>query len=142
MQFIPKAARENATPLQVRSDMGSTNRLLAKLTMLLYVASHHGHMGSRPAHDTRTESFWSEQKTMIKDHFLEQFRNLEHLRMPNTTNFFDIRSLHLVFIKATNYRIEEMMTCHNNNPMSSEYNKSPLQLYTISSSKHQSFQNY
>ena len=63
-----KAAQEHATPLQVRDNVISENRLLANNMMFLRNASHNGHIGGRSIHITRRKDFWSECNTTVEDH--------------------------------------------------------------------------
>ena len=50
---------------------------------------------------------------------------------------FDIWLLHLIFMKITNHKTQTMKNDCNNNPLSTEGNKSPLQLCQASILKHQ-----
>ena len=81
--------------------MGS-ERFLVKHMSLLHNDSRNGHTGSRPTHNSRIERFWRECSTMVKDYFLEQFRNLEFFGILKTTEIFDIWLLYLVHMKEMN----------------------------------------
>ena len=75
--LLPTNIREHMTPLKVRSDMGSENMMLAKCVIFLRSTSFNGRTGGRFTHNTRTEYFWRECNTTVKDYFLEKFENLE-----------------------------------------------------------------
>ena len=59
------------------------------------------------------------------------------MRILKTTENFDIWLLHLACMKAINRKIQEIVGMLSNHPLSTEGNKSSLQMYQSSTLKHQ-----
>ena len=88
--LISKAVQKHVSPLQVRGSMGAEDGLLVTCVMLMRSVSRNSYIGGRSDYGAKVENFLRECNTMVKDHLLKQFRNLECLGVLKATENFDI----------------------------------------------------
>ena len=78
--FFKEAINKCISPLQVRGDKGSKNRIIAKYMVMVRNGLCRGHIGGRSTNINRIERFWRECNVNVMIHFKNKFERLECLR--------------------------------------------------------------
>ena len=87
--FFTETIKKCVTPLQVRSDKVSENRLIEKHMAMLHTTQCKCCIGGRHAKNYRTESFWREHNLNVMIHVrkvCEKLQSLGHLGMDGNTD--------------------------------------------------------
>ena len=80
-------------------------------------------------HNERVEGLWRDVHRCIASIFTTTFRSLESNEKLGALNEVDLYCLHYVFLPHINISLLEFQESWNNHALSSEGNKSPLQLF-------------
>ena len=92
------------TPLQVRGDKWSENRVIAKHKVMLHNIQHKGYIGGRLTHNTRID-FLEGMKHKCYGHFRDEFEKLETFEFLENDDNMDMWVLHCMRIPVVNWRI-------------------------------------
>ena len=118
------------TPLRIRTDQGLENVEVAR-----WMINKHG-VAKRPVitglsvHNQRIERLWRDLGTYVVSLYKNIFRFMEANGLLDPTDEFDLFALHYTFLPRINKSCHEFMIQWNHHPLSTENNRSPLQLWT------------
>lgn len=129
LQLFDDATSTYGIPLRVRTDHGGEN---VKMWERMY--EHRG-AEQRPViagssvHNERIERFKRDINKSCERQYKPLFYELENRSLLDPENNTDIFCLHYVFMPRINRTIEEFRQAHNHHSISTEENKSPVQLF-------------
>ena len=129
LELFDDATSTYGIPLRVRTDHGGEN---VKMWERMY--EHRG-AERRPVivgssvHNERIERFNRDINKSCERQYKPIFYDLESKNLLDPENDTDIFCLHYVFMPRINRTIEEFRQAHNHHSISTEGNKSPLQLF-------------
>ena len=116
-------------PVRIRTDHGGEN-----VEIWRYMVETHGE-DSRPAivgssvHNQRIERHNRTVNEHVINTFKLTFYNLERNGLLDPSNCADLFCLHYVFLPRLNKALHQFIAAHNNHAVSTEENKSPLQIF-------------
>ena len=132
LQHFLNATTLYGIPSRVRMDMGVENTSIA-----YYMLSHPERGPGRGSvivgasvHNQRIERFWRDLFCGCTGLFYHLFYHLEHTNLLDPSDPRHLFSLHFVYLPYINYQIQTFVEAWASHPMSSERNRSPLQLWT------------
>ena len=129
LQLFDNATSTYGIPLRVRTDHGGEN---VKIWERMY--EHRGAL-QRPVivgssvHNERIERFNRDINKSCERLYKPLFYDLENQNLLDPENDTDIFCLHYVFMPRINQTIEEFRQAHNHHSISTEGNRSPVQLF-------------
>lgn len=95
----------------------------------------HGHkrnpmITGSSVHNQRVERLWRDTYRCVISVFYQIFYHLEDNQVLDPSSELDLFCLHFVFLQKINDALKTFMTGWNNHALTSESNKTPIQLYT------------
>lgn len=128
-QHFINACEEFCVPMRVRTDHGGENQLIwqGMLQLADEVNPNPVTVGSS-VHNQRVERFNRDINAHVRERFGHLFYSLERSGMLDIENRIHVAALHFVYIPRINAILEALKGCHNNHPIRTEGNKTPLQL--------------
>ena len=126
-----KATERYGTPSRIRSDMGGEN-----VDVWRYMLSERGEgrasfIAGSSVHNTRIERLWRDVYAQVTSTYAAVFSSLQSNGVFDPLNVVDLFCLHLVYIPRINQSLMLFQEAWNNHPLSTESNRTPLQLYTL-----------
>ena len=128
-KFSVRQWQRNGHPVRIRTDHGGEN-----VEIWMYMVETHGE-DSRPVivgssvHNQRIERHNRAVNEQLISTFKLVFYNLERDGLLNPSNCTDLFCLHYVFLPRLNRSLNQFIAAHNNHAISTEENKSPLQIF-------------
>lgn len=129
LQLFIDACEAFTVPCRVRTDHGGENMLVWKGMLELADDTNPNPVtvGSS-VHNQRVERFNRDINDHVRHRFGNLFYSYERSGILDIENSVHIAALHFVYIPRINSILESLKSCHNNHPISSERNRTPLQL--------------
>ena len=82
-------------------------------------------------HNTRIERLWRDVYIQVTSTYALVFKSLEDNGVLDPHNCVDLYCLHLVYVPRINEALKSFQQGWNNHPLSTEFNRTPMQLYTL-----------
>ena len=130
-EYFIKATHEFGVPSRVHSNHGTVRG-----------EGRSSYIAGRSVHNSRIERLWRDVYTGVVSKFVQLFSEMESQEILNPENETDIFCLHFVFIPRINSSLSTFMESWNNHPLSTESNRTPLQLYVGGSIGNPLFNSY
>ena len=130
LQLFLKAEENFGLPLRVRTDYGVENISVWEYMLSKRNNSNAIIVGSS-VHNQRVERLHRDINTQVLNNFYNGFVHLEKNNRLDPLSESDLFCLHLIYLPAINQRILEFTQAHNNHPISTERNYTPLQLFYL-----------
>ena len=140
-EYFIKATHEFGVPSRVRSDHGTENVGVWRFMEEVRGEGRSSYIAGRSVHNSRIERLWRDVYTGVVSKFVQLFSEMESQGILNPENETDIFCLHFVFIPRINRSLSTFMESWNNHPLSTESNRTPLQLYVGGSIGNPLFEN-
>lgn len=122
-----KATHQFGTPSRVRSDHGTENVGVWRFMEEVRGSGRNSYIAGRSVHNCRIERLWRDVYTSVASTYAA-YMEQEGILNPDTDA--DIFCLHYIFIPRINNSLSSFKEAWKNHPLSTEGNRSPLQLYT------------
>ena len=84
-------------------------------------------------HNTRIERLWRDVYQAVTSTYIAAFTELEDQNILDPLNDTDLFCLHYVFLPRINASLHSFQMAWNNHPLSTENNRSPIQIHMIDS---------
>uniref|UniRef100_A0A3Q3FD54 Integrase catalytic domain-containing protein n=1 Tax=Labrus bergylta TaxID=56723 RepID=A0A3Q3FD54_9LABR len=129
MELFSTAISENGRPCHIRTDKGGETVMIWE-DMREHRDENSVLTGSS-VHNQRIERFNRDLNRNCHDVFAPVFYELESLEALDVKNESDLFCLHYVYIPRINQTLNEFKAAFNNHSISSERNRTPVQLFTL-----------
>ena len=129
LNLFTEGVSQFGLPDMVRSDCGGEN---VRMWQYMISAHHQDYttvITGSSVHNQRVERLWRDVHRCIASVFTTTFRSLESNEKLDSLNEVDLFCLHFVFLPHINKSLFEFRESWNNHTLSSESNRSPLQLF-------------
>uniref|UniRef100_A0A3B3HYF1 Integrase catalytic domain-containing protein n=1 Tax=Oryzias latipes TaxID=8090 RepID=A0A3B3HYF1_ORYLA len=128
LDLFRKGVNKFGWPMHIRTDHGGENVLIWE-DMRVHKGVSSVLTGSS-VHNQRVERFNRDLNSNCRNVYAPIFYELESLKMLDVDNPTDLFCLHYVYIPRINCTLEEFQAAFNSHSISSEGNKTPVQLFT------------
>ena len=125
------ATEKYGTPSRVRSDMGGENVDVWRHMLAERGEGRSSFIAGSSVHNTRIERLWRDVYVQVTATYSAVFTSLESNGVLDPLNVVDLFCLHFVYIPRINQSLSLFQEAWNNHPLSTESNRTPLQLYTL-----------
>ncbi|XP_034067491.1 uncharacterized protein LOC117543372 isoform X1 [Gymnodraco acuticeps] len=125
-----EAANVYGVPSRVRSDKGGENVDVARYMVANRGENRNSHIAGRSVHNQRIERLWRDVYVGVLDLFYTMFFNLEREGLLNPDCEVHLYALHWCFVPHIQKHLQFFQQGWNCHRLSTEGNRSPLQLWT------------
>ena len=125
-----KATEEYGVPSRIRSDYGGENVQIWRFMEEVRGQNRGSYIAGRSVHNTRIERLWRDVYTAVSSTYVGVFEGMEQQGLLNCENESDLFCLHYIFLPRINASLKAFQSAWNHHPLSTEQNRSPMQLYT------------
>ena len=123
------AVREWGLPSRVRCDRGGENVAVVEYMINKRGTDRGSALVGRSVHNQRVERLWRDVYRDVLDLFYGIFMSMEDIGILDPINEIDIWCLHYCFCHVINTKLKSWANAWMRHPLSSEENKTPLQLW-------------
>lgn len=123
------ATKEFCWPSRVRTDHGGENAEVARLMLERRGEGRGSIIQGSSVHNQRIERLWRDTRTAVVEYFRRLFLFMEENNILEIENDQDLFCLHYVYIPRINQSLSKFKRTWNNHKLSSENQKTPMQLY-------------
>lgn len=127
-QFL-LGTEEFGLPLRVRTDHGGENVKVWEYMLTSYNCDTSRVITGSSTHNERIERLWRDVHRSVTSHFADTFRQLENENILDPLNEVDLYCLHYIYMPRICKALKEFQQSWNNHKLSTEGNKTPLQLF-------------
>lgn len=117
-------------PRRIRTDYGTENVEVARLMLQKYGITSNPVITGRSIHNQRIERMWRDVFNYVLHHYQSLFFFLESEAELSPDDEVDSFALQYVYLPRINRALDYFTTQWNNHPLSTESNRSPLQVWT------------
>lgn len=133
MESFLNATYEFGIPSRVRSDNGGENIRIWEFMEQARGYDRGSYITGSSVHNTRIERLWRDVYEAVTSTYIAIFSELEGQSILDPLNDTDLFCLHYVFLPRINASLHSFQLAWNNHPLSTESNRSPIQIYMIDS---------
>ena len=128
LSLFEEATSKFGVPLRVRTDYGVENVRVWEYMLHTSFNTNSVIVGSS-VHNQRVERLHRDINTQVINKFYNEFNELEKEGLLDAGNEADLFCLHLVYLPRINKLLNEFVEASNHHSLSTENNKTPLQLF-------------
>lgn len=133
MELFLNATYEFGIPSRVRSDNGGENIRIWEFMEQVRGHDRGSYITGSSVHNTRIERLWRDVYEAVTSTYIAVFSELEDQNILDPLNDTDLFCLHYVFLPRINASLHSFQLAWNNHPLSTENNRSPIQIYMVDS---------
>ena len=133
LESFIKATEEYGVPSRLRTDHGGENVRIWEFMEQVRGYDRGSYIAGSSVHNTRIERLWRDVYAAVSSTYISVFTELEEQNVLDPDNDADLFCLHYIFIQKINTSLHRFQSAWNNHPLSTEGNRSPMQLYTSNS---------
>ena len=133
MESFLNATDEFGIPSRIRSDNGGENIRIWEFMEQVRGHNRGSYITGSSVHNTRIERLWRDVYEAVTSTYIAVFTELEDQNILDPLNDTDLFCLHYVFLPRINASLHSFQLAWNNHPLSTENNRSPIQIYMIDS---------
>lgn len=133
MECFHRATREFGIPSRVRTDLGGENVRIWDFMEEIRGSNRGSYITGSSVHNTRIERFWRDVYEAVSATYVSVFNELENQSALDPLNDVDMFCLHYIFLPRINASLHSFQLAWNNHPLSTENNRSPIEIYTFDS---------
>lgn len=130
LQLFQEGVRNFGLPSRVRADAGVENTQVARFMDEQRGTGRGSFLVGRSVHNTRIERLWAELNRVFTYHYKDLFLFMEHNALLDVSSDADLGALHFVYLPRINRAVTEFCQFWNHHGLSTENNRTPLQLWT------------
>ena len=133
LSLLMEAVQQYGLPSCVRSDKGGENVGVSEF-MLTHPRRGPGRgsmIAGKSVHNQRIERLWRDLYNQKIATFYQLFYHMEDNGILDVANEVHVFSLHCIFLPRVNEQIADFINGWNNHCLSSEYNRTPNQLWIL-----------
>ena len=133
LESFLNATYEFGIPSRVRSDNGGENIRVWEFMEQVRGYDRGSYITGSSVHNTRIERLWRDVYQAVTSTYIAVFSELEDQNILDPLNDTDLFCLHYVFLPRINASLHSFQMAWNNHPLSTENNRSPIQIYMVDS---------
>ncbi|XP_033097506.1 uncharacterized protein LOC117101613 [Anneissia japonica] len=128
-RLFESAVDRYGLPIRVRSDHGGENQGVWEKMFAERGETNNPVIVGSSVHNERVERLNYDINNQVVSYFKCIFQELERDGLLDPDNATDLFCLHYVFLPIINKHLHEFEACHNNHNISTEGNRTPIQLF-------------
>ena len=129
LQIFQEAVARYGRPLRLRTDHGGENVEIWRNMVETHGEDSHSVIVGSSVHNQRIERHNRAVNEQLISTFKLAFYNLERDGLLDPSNCTDLFCLHYVYLPRLNKSLNQFIAAHNNHAISTEENKSPVQIF-------------
>ena len=129
LQVFRGAVERYGHPVKIRTDHGGENVEIWRYMVETHGEDSHPAIVGSSVHNQRIERHNRAVNEQLISTFKMTFYSLERQGLLDPSNCTDLFCLHYVFLPRLNKSLSQFIAAHNNHTVSTEENKSPLQMF-------------